>query len=106
VITHDRVMRATALSTALLTPDSSPQSGRSGGTQTGADILEKGSRGSRLRALNRLLDYALAESQELGLAHLDKLLGAAALAVSDEFDNVKVLSPKSAASRERSPPKS
>jgi hypothetical protein len=54
------------------------------------------SRGSRLRALNRLLDYALAESKELGLMQLDKLLGAAALAVGDELDNVRVLLPKTA----------
>jgi hypothetical protein len=55
------------------------------------------SRGARLRTLKRLLDYALAESREIGLAHLDKLLGAAALAVGDELDNVRVLSPKTAA---------
>jgi hypothetical protein len=47
-----------------------------------------------------LLNYALAESKELGLAALDRLLGAAALAVSDELDNVKVLSAKTEASRE------
>lgn len=58
--------------------------------------MVKGSRGSRLRALNRLLIYALAESNDLGLAHLDKLLGAAVLAISDELDNVKALPPKSA----------
>lgn len=57
------------------------------------------SRGARLRTLKRLLDYALAESREIGLAHLDKLLGAAALAVGDELDNVRVLSPKAAAKR-------
>lgn len=67
--------------------------------------MEIGSRGSRLRALNRLLIYALAESNDIGLAHLDKLLGAAVLAISDELDNVKALSPKSAASWQRSPPK-
>jgi hypothetical protein len=59
-------------------------------------MIEHMSRGSRLRALNRLLDYALEESRELGLAHLDKLLGAAALAISDELDNVRVLVPKAA----------
>ena len=69
-------------------------------------VTEHISRGSRLRALKRLLDYALAESKELGLAALDRLLGAAALAVSDELDNVKVLSPKMEASREQPPSKS
>jgi hypothetical protein len=58
--------------------------------------IEHISRRSRLRALNRLLDYALAESKELGLAHLDRLLGAAALAVGDELDNVRILLPKTA----------
>jgi hypothetical protein len=69
-------------------------------------VTEHISRGSRLRALNQLLDYALVETRDLALSHLDKLLGAATLAVSDEIDNVKVLSPKTAASRERPPPKS
>jgi hypothetical protein len=69
-------------------------------------VTEHTSRGSRLRALDRLLNYALAESKELGLAALDRLLGAAATAVSDEIDNIKVLSPKTEASRERPPPKS
>jgi hypothetical protein len=64
------------------------------------------SRGSRLRALSRLLGDALSESKDLGLVDLDKLLSAAALAVSDEINNAKVLSPKTAASRERPPPKS
>lgn len=62
-----------------------------------SEIMTPVSRGSQLRALKRLLDYALAESQDIGLAHLDKLLGAAALAVGDELDNVKVLSPKAGA---------
>jgi hypothetical protein len=65
-------------------------------------VMEHISRGSRLRALNRLLDYALAESNDLGLAHLDRLLGAAALAVSDELDNVRVLLPKTANDLRRS----
>jgi hypothetical protein len=69
-------------------------------------VTEHISRRSRLRGLNQLLDYALAESKELGLAALDRLLGAAALAVSDELDNVKVLSPKTEASREWPPSKS
>ena len=66
-------------------------------------VMEHISRGSRLRALNRLLDYALAESSELGLAHLDRLLGAAALAVSDELDNVRVLLPKTANNTRQKP---
>jgi hypothetical protein len=69
-------------------------------------VTEHISRRSRLRGLNQLLDYALAESKELGLAALDRLLGAAALAVSDELENVKVLSPKTEASREWLPSKS
>ena len=69
-------------------------------------VTEHISRGSRLRGLNQLLDYALAESKELGLAALDRLLGAAALAVSEELENVKVLSPKTEASRESLPSKS
>jgi hypothetical protein len=40
-----------------------------------------------------LLNYALAESKQLGLAALDRLLGAAVLAVSDKLDKVKTLSP-------------
>jgi hypothetical protein len=52
----------------------------------GTKAMEHGWRASRLRALKQLLEYALAESKDLGLAHLDQLLGAAALAVSDELD--------------------
>jgi hypothetical protein len=52
------------------------------------------SRESRLRALNRLLEYALAESEELGLARLGTLLRTAAQAVSEELDKVRVLLPK------------
>ena len=63
------------------------------------------SRGSRLRALSRLLGDALSESKDLGLVDLDKLLSAAATAVSDEIDNIKVLSPKTEASCERPPSK-
>ena len=51
--------------------------------------MEHGWRASRLRALKQLLEYALAESKDLGLAHLDQLLGAAALAVSDELDTAR-----------------
>ena len=65
--------------------------------------MEHISRGSRLRALNRLLDYALAESSELGLAQLDRLLGAAALAIGDELDNVRVLLPKTANNTRQKP---
>lgn len=64
--------------------------------ESGKHVMEYTSRGSRLRALNRLLEYALAESADLGLAHLGKLLGAAALAVTDELDRVRVLLPKTA----------
>jgi hypothetical protein len=65
--------------------------------------MEHISRGSRLRALNRLLNYALAESSELGLAQLDRLLGAAALAIGDELDNVRVLLPKTANNTRQKP---
>jgi hypothetical protein len=40
-------------------------------------------RTERLRAMSRLLDYAVAESQELGLPNLEQLLGAAALELDD-----------------------
>jgi hypothetical protein len=60
------------------------------GTKIARQMMEHLVRGSRLRALNRLLEYALAESEELGLAQLDKLLGAAAQAVSDELDDMSV----------------
>jgi hypothetical protein len=63
-----------------------------------AKAMESMSRAARLRALKRLLDYALVESKDLGLTHLDHLVGAAALAVGEELDNVGVLSPRSAAS--------
>ena len=66
-------------------------------------VMEHISRGSRLRALNRLLNYALAESSELGLAQLDRLLGAAALAIGDELDNVRVLLPKTANNTRQKP---
>ena len=52
-------------------------------------MIEHMSRGSRLYALRRLLEYAVSESEELGLADLGNLLGAAALAISEEL-NVKV----------------
>jgi hypothetical protein len=38
-------------------------------------MMEHTSRGPRLQTLRRVLEYALAESEELGLAHMDKLLG-------------------------------
>jgi hypothetical protein len=62
-----------------------------------ANVTERMSKGSRLRALTRLLEYALAESQELGLADLDILLGAAALAIGDALETVQVFFPGSAA---------
>jgi hypothetical protein len=40
-------------------------------------------RAKRLRAMRRLLDYAVAESQDLQLANLEHLLGAAAVAIDD-----------------------
>jgi hypothetical protein len=51
-------------------------------------MIEHMSRGPRLHALRRLLEYAVAESEELGLADLGSLLGAAALAIGEEL-NVK-----------------
>jgi hypothetical protein len=54
------------------------------------------SRESRLRALYRLLAYAIAESEELGAAPLDELLSAAAMAVSDELDKGGILLPQAA----------
>jgi hypothetical protein len=60
------------------------------------------SKESRLRALRQLLDYA---REDLGLADLDKLLGAAVLAVSDKLDKVKTLSRQTDASRNRPPSK-
>lgn len=65
--------------------------------------MEYPGRESRLRALQRLLEYALAESEELGLANVDKLLGAATLAISDELDNVKALPSNPDASCHRRP---
>jgi hypothetical protein len=50
-----------------------------------------------------LLDHALAESRELALPHLDKVLGAAALAIADELDKEKALSPKTEAPRPKPP---
>jgi hypothetical protein len=41
--------------------------------------------GSRLRALKRLIEYALAESEELGQPLLDRLLGAAALVAGEDL---------------------
>jgi hypothetical protein len=63
------------------------------------------SKESRLLALGQLLDYLRKESKDLGLAHLDKLLGDAVLAVSGKLDKVKTLSPKTDASRNRPPSK-
>jgi hypothetical protein len=63
------------------------------------------SKESRLRALRRLLDDALAESGGLALSHLDNLLGAAVLAVSDELDKLKSRQAKTEASRNRPPSK-
>jgi hypothetical protein len=59
--------------------------------ESGKQVTEPTSKGSRLRGLNTLLEYVLAEAEALGLPHLDKLLGAAALAVSDELDKVRAL---------------
>jgi len=51
-------------------------------------------RQSRLRALNRLLRFALADAQELGLTPVDDLLEAASVAISDELDNRRPCSRK------------
>jgi hypothetical protein len=67
-----------------------------------AIVTERMSKGRRLRALTRLLEYALAESQELGLADLDILLGAAVLAIGDALGNAQVFWPRTEASRRRS----
>jgi hypothetical protein len=53
-----------------------------------------------LSALRRLLLYARAESEELGLLDVDKLLDAAALAVGDELDRGKVVQSHRASKRE------
>jgi hypothetical protein len=50
-------------------------------------------RTSGLRALHRLLEYAIAESEELGLAQLDTLLGVAALMIRDELNNLNAPPP-------------
>ncbi len=63
-------------------------------------MIERASRGPRLYALRRLLVYARAESEQLGLSDVDKLLGAAALAVSDELDSAKVVRSHRASTRE------
>jgi hypothetical protein len=47
-----------------------------------------------------LLEYAVAESEELGLAHMDKLLSAAALAVSDTLNSMKAAHPPRARKRQ------
>jgi hypothetical protein len=54
--------------------------------------MEEGSRGARLRALDRLLEYARAEGEELGLEHLEQPLNAAILALKKALDNVIILS--------------
>ena len=59
----------------------------------------------RLRALSRLLEYALVESEELALAVPAKLLGAAALAVREELENLEAPPPERDASRQRPPSK-
>jgi hypothetical protein len=45
--------------------------------------------GSRLRALKRLIEYALAESEELGQPLLDRLLGAAALVAGEDLERLE-----------------
>jgi hypothetical protein len=62
------------------------------------DVTTELSRQSRLFVLSVLLDHTLSEGRELALPHLDKLLGAAALAVSDELNKEKAASPRTEAS--------
>jgi hypothetical protein len=50
-------------------------------------------RKSRLRALSLLLEYALAESKELGSPHLDQALHAAILAIVSELAKLETRSP-------------
>jgi hypothetical protein len=47
-------------------------------------------RESRLRALSQLLEYLLEETKDLGVAELDKLLAAAAMAINDEVGAAKI----------------
>jgi hypothetical protein len=63
--------------------------------------MEHVSRETRLFALSWLLDFALTEIEELGLAHLDQLLGAAALAVKDELVAIRAPAVKADASPKR-----
>jgi len=61
--------------------------------------MEEGSRGARLRALERLLEYALAESEDLELEHLEQALNAAILALKKALDNVVILSRRTSSDR-------
>jgi hypothetical protein len=49
------------------------------------DKTQPSLRGSRRRALKRLIEYALAESEELGQLLLARFLGAAALVVDEDL---------------------
>jgi hypothetical protein len=54
-------------------------------------LMQSESRASRLRSLKRLLEYALAESREFGLAYVNKSLGGAVEAVGKELDKLQAL---------------
>jgi hypothetical protein len=70
-----------------------------------SETMEHVPKETRLLALSCLLDYAIAEIEELGLVHLDKLLGAAALAIGEELEAAKSPSAKAIASPKRPRPK-
>jgi hypothetical protein len=52
-------------------------------------IAQDSSIGLRLRALKRLIEYALAESEALGQPLLGRFLGAAALGIDEELGRLK-----------------
>ena len=60
---------------------------------------ERISRATRLRTLKGSLVHLLVEIKDLDMGDLDKLLGAAALAVDDALDDVNALSREAHSSR-------
>jgi hypothetical protein len=52
-------------------------------------IAQDSSPGPRLRALKRLIEYALVESADLGQPLLDRFLGAAALVIDEKLKRLK-----------------